>query len=170
MRNQRYPLYEHSDIASIADLLEQEAAKWPDRTAFRFRVKKGQTESRSRQEILQDTLRAACRISGILGQGKHVAIIGENTYAWLIAFFAVLSSGNVAVPVDKDRAIAAEIYPAEEFMGNEAYFRELKQKINEGRPAYKQISRISLRDQDFIRNTSKKIVRSKNIPGKEGSL
>lgn len=108
MRNQRYPLYEHSDIASIADLLEQEAAKWPDRTAFRFRVKKGQTESRSRQDVLQDTLRAACRISGILGQGKHVAIIGENTYAWLIAFFAVLSSGNVAVPVDKDLP-AAEI-------------------------------------------------------------
>ena len=49
-------------------------------------------------------------------------------------------------------------------LGDEAYFQALKQKVNQGRPAYKQVARIVLRDEDFVRNTTKKIVRYKNVP------
>ena len=37
-------------------------------------------------------------------------------------------------------------------------------KVNKGRPAYKQIAKVQLRDKEFIKNTTKKIVRYKNIP------
>ena len=37
-------------------------------------------------------------------------------------------------------------------------------KVNQGRPAYKQVAKVVLRDTEFIKNTSKKIVRYKNIP------
>ncbi|MBO6159096.1 MAG: AMP-binding protein, partial [Firmicutes bacterium] len=65
---------------------------------------------------------------------------------------------------EKDHAIVAEIFPEEEYLGNQAYFNELMNKVNEGRPAYKQIASVKLRDVEFIKNTSKKIVRYKNIP------
>ena len=45
-----------------------------------------------------------------------------------------------------------------------SYFQALMKKVNQGRPAYKQVARVVLRDQDFIRNTTKKIVRYKNVP------
>jgi long-chain acyl-CoA synthetase len=49
-------------------------------------------------------------------------------------------------------------------MGDTGYFEALMEKVNEGRPAYKQIASVKLRDTEFIKNTSKKIVRYKNIP------
>ena len=33
---------------------------------------------------------------------KHIAVIGENSYEWLVAFFAITCGGNVAVPIDKE--------------------------------------------------------------------
>ena len=49
-------------------------------------------------------------------------------------------------------------------MGNTEYFQELMARVNKGRPVYKQIAQVKLRDTEFIKNTSKKIVRYKNIP------
>ena len=102
MRNRNYPYYEHPDISSIADMLEQEAERTPDAPAFRYRLKKDRAETRTRLDVLKDAKKAAGRVSRTVGSGKHVAIIGENSYEWLVAFFAVLGSGNVAVPVDKE--------------------------------------------------------------------
>ena len=34
--------------------------------------------------------------------GAHGAILGENSYAWIVAFLALTCSGNVAVPLDKE--------------------------------------------------------------------
>jgi len=62
--------------------------------------------------------------------------------------------------------LVAEIFPEEGFMGNEEYFQKLMLKVNEGRPMSKQIAAVKLRDVEFIKNTTKKIVRSKNIPQK----
>ncbi len=35
-------------------------------------------------------------------QKSHIAIVGENSYAWLVTFFAVTCTGAVAVPIDKE--------------------------------------------------------------------
>lgn len=35
------------------------------------------------------------------GSGRHIAIIGENSPSWITAFFSIVCSGNVAVPLDK---------------------------------------------------------------------
>lgn len=34
--------------------------------------------------------------------GKHIAIVSENSYNWIVAFFAIVCGGGVAVPVDKE--------------------------------------------------------------------
>ena len=33
---------------------------------------------------------------------KHIALIGENSYNWLVTYFAVVNSNNVIVPIDKE--------------------------------------------------------------------
>ena len=64
---------------------------------------------------------------------------------------------------DQQSKIVAEIFPVEEHMGDQAYFDALMDKVNKGRPLYKQITRVKLRDVEFIKNASMKIVRHKNI-------
>lgn len=34
--------------------------------------------------------------------GKHIAIVSENSYNWIVAFFAIVCGGGVAVPIDKE--------------------------------------------------------------------
>ena len=66
---------------------------------------------------------------------------------------------------DENGKIVAEIYPDEEHRDDKDYFEKLKSKVNKGRPIYKQITRVKLRNEEFIKNASMKIIRYKNIPG-----
>lgn len=34
--------------------------------------------------------------------GKHISIVSENSYNWIVAFFAIVCGGGVAVPIDKE--------------------------------------------------------------------
>ena len=37
-------------------------------------------------------------------KNKNIAIVGENSYNWLVAFFGIVLSNNLAVIIDKDLA------------------------------------------------------------------
>lgn len=34
--------------------------------------------------------------------GKHISIVSENSYNWIVVFFAIVCGGGVAVPIDKE--------------------------------------------------------------------
>ncbi|MBO5520827.1 MAG: acyl--CoA ligase, partial [Eubacterium sp.] len=102
MKNKNYPFYEVTHITSVADMLEKKAESMPYDVAFRYRKGRDTVESKTYAEVLREVKKAASWISQNYGKGNHIAIIGENSYEWLIAFFAVLGSGNVAVPIDKE--------------------------------------------------------------------
>lgn len=34
--------------------------------------------------------------------GKHVSIVSENSYSWIVMFYAIVCGGGVAVPIDKE--------------------------------------------------------------------
>ena len=102
MKNRDYPLYEVTKPSSVMDMLKQKAEQMPDGSAFRYRKGRDQVETKTYRDVFQETGKAASWISKNYGKGNHIAVIGENSYEWLLAFFAVLGSGNVAVPIDKE--------------------------------------------------------------------
>ena len=102
MRNKNYPLYEVSRPSSISDMLRTRAEKQPDTAAFRYRKGRDEIETKTYAEILGEVKKTASWVEQTYGRGSHIAIIGENSYEWIIAFFAILTSGNVAVPIDKE--------------------------------------------------------------------
>ena len=102
-KNKDYPLYEiATKIDSISDMLEKKAKDIPDKIAFRYRKGRDEVENKTYQEVYEEVRKASSYVSEQYGKGKHIAIIGENSYEWLMAFFAVVTSGNVAVPIDKE--------------------------------------------------------------------
>lgn len=102
MKNRPYPYYEVARIRSVADMLETKARTIPDTVAFRFRKGRDGIEEKTYRDVYEEVRNVASWIRQTYGTGKHVAVIGENSYEWLIAFFSLLSSGNVAVPIDKE--------------------------------------------------------------------
>ena len=104
----------------------------------------------------------------LTGRSKNLIILsnGENiSPEELEQDIARDSAVNEVLVYDENGKIVAEIFPDEAHMGDTAYFEKLKSKVNKGRPMYKQISKVKLREEEFIKNATMKIVRYKNIPG-----
>ncbi len=102
----------------------------------------------------------------LTGRKKNLIILsnGENISPEELEMDLTRDDGVAeALVYEEDSKIVAEIFPVEEHLGDVAYFEKLKDKVNKGRPLYKQIVRIKLRDEEFIKNASMKIVRHKNI-------
>ena len=102
-QNCTYPLNDHvPSIRSIPDMLAVMAENKPDGVAFRYRKGRSEIEEKTYSDVYREVRKAASWISRNYGKGQHIAVIGENSYEWLLAFFAVLSSGNTAVVIDKE--------------------------------------------------------------------
>ena len=49
--------------------------------------------------------------------GAHIAIIGENSYEWLLAFCSIVNGGNIVVPIDNLKVVkyilktSTKVYP-----------------------------------------------------------
>ena len=109
MGNNKAPVYaDRKPAESIADMLKQKADSMPDGIAFQYSKGRGQVESKTYGDVYLEVRKAASWIEKNYGQKQHIAVIGENSYEWLLAFFAVLCSGNVAVAIDKELP-AAEV-------------------------------------------------------------
>ena len=104
----------------------------------------------------------------LTGRKKNLIILsnGENISPEELEMdFARDPAVQEVLVYDEDSKIIAEIFPDEEHMGDATYFEKLKNKVNKGRPTYKQVVRIKLREKEFIKNATMKIVRYLNIPG-----
>lgn len=95
-------------IKTVRDIIESSSQSYTNRAAFALRDTNNAERKISYGEFMRDVDALAAALYGKLGlYGRHVAVIGENSYYWCLGYFAVLSSGGVVVPLDKDN-------PAEE--------------------------------------------------------
>ena len=85
----------------IGDLKELiELRKDSNKTAFAYRVD-GKIVKKSFKDTYND-VRYLARYFNEYYKGKNIAIVGENSYAWLVCSLGVVLSGNVCVALDKD--------------------------------------------------------------------
>ena len=114
-------------FSNIREIIEYSSVRFKDRVAFKIKEKKNRVVSYDdvTYERLRDDIQALSKYFIAHGlQGKRIAVIGKNSYEWMLVFLAVLCSGGVIVPLDKglfecelndqlDRAEADAIfYPA----------------------------------------------------------
>lgn len=102
MSNKPYPLYQTNHIDTLQDLLILCKTKHAANKAFWFADRKGNITEISYAEFVRDTEKL---ISFIQSQNlikNGIGVYGENSYEWVVAYFAAVCSGNYIVPVDKD--------------------------------------------------------------------
>ncbi len=98
--NKNYEYYKHTKINNLKELLDLTSNNYQDNIAFCFyqnniKIKK------SFNDVYKDVLALRTYFSCNY-KNKHIALIGENSYIWIITFLAIILSGNVCVVMDKD--------------------------------------------------------------------
>jgi long-chain acyl-CoA synthetase len=97
-----YPIYPVSDLR---DLLFQASDRYHDRVALQSK-KDGVYLPLTYRELRERVTRLAAAFSEFgLRKGDRVAVLSPNRTEWAVSYLAAVTSGLVAVPVDKDLTI-----------------------------------------------------------------
>ncbi|MBE6883705.1 MAG: AMP-binding protein [Ruminococcaceae bacterium] len=86
------------------DMIESIPKGIENEPAISWFTRKGEEKGVSYGKLREDvrSLQAAMISKGL--QGKHIAILGENSYEWLVVYFATVCIGSVAVCVDIEQS------------------------------------------------------------------
>ncbi len=104
-RKKNYPLYETTHFRNFKEMVENVAARYPDRYAISYKKNPASKGEASHYTYAQgrDYVRALATEFISMGlENKHVAIIGEASPEWVFTYFALMSMGAVTVPIDKE--------------------------------------------------------------------
>ncbi len=92
--------YDIKDINNLFDIIKNKKEEMPNKTAFSFR-ENGEIIHKTYAEVYDEIIKLSSYFHKN-HKDKHIALIGENSYNWLIFFWAIILSGNVCVVIDKD--------------------------------------------------------------------
>ena len=99
--NKAYPYYSTPEISDLKEFIKYCGTNYGERIAFRWLEKKSEI-FKTYNEFDSDITALGEYFLHEGYKGKHIAVIGENSYNWIITYFATVNSGNVIVPIDKE--------------------------------------------------------------------
>ena len=96
-----YPLNPHPKFTNFKQFIDTNASRYAKDVAFQFQ--RSQQLTTITYQKFSDDINTLC---GYFSQrGLHrssIAVLGENSYGWILAYFAAVMSDNIVVPVDKE--------------------------------------------------------------------
>lgn len=103
----KYPFYQVETIDNLKELVNYVAEKYGDNSAFTFE-RNAEIVSISYRQFKSDVAALGTALFDLNVHNTKIAVIGENSYEWILTYVAIVNSGNVVVPLDKELP-AAEI-------------------------------------------------------------
>ena len=104
MKNKKYPLYDVPEFIDLKAFVEYCGINYADRIAFRW-LKKKKEFSKTYKEFKEDVEALGTYFISHGYNRTHIAVLGENSYEWIVTYFATVNSNNVIVPLDKEASI-----------------------------------------------------------------
>lgn len=86
--------------STIREILVQAEERFGPEDAVRYKIGKHEIETKSYSQLRRDSESFSRAVEALGQQGKHIAVIGATSYHWLAAYFGIVNSGSVAVPLD----------------------------------------------------------------------
>lgn len=103
MKNSPYPLYKIPELKDLREIIKFVADKYESEQAFRIPKKGRQGDKYRTFREFSDEIRNFGTVLLEKGlKGERIAIIGENSYKWIVSYFTVTNTGNTAVPLDRE--------------------------------------------------------------------
>ncbi len=95
-------VYDVKSIRSFREMLESVADEFSDRVAILYSGSDKKIIKKTYCE-LSDDVRAFATYLNTLGlEGKKIAVLGKNSYPWMLTYLAVTCGVGIIVPVDKE--------------------------------------------------------------------
>ena len=136
---------EMTKIRDLRDMLRKSVKTYGDQTAVSFQNSSNeQLSTRTYHELAHDVASlgtAYLELAGHKSLTDKVALISENRYEWITTYLAVVNSGRIIVPIDKeltaveisnllDRCKAKTVIFSEKVCGKIAELKKLQPGIN----------------------------------------
>lgn len=96
----RYPLNKVDYYNRFRDMIESLGEKYGDAPAISWYTRKQEEKGVSYRQLREDVRSLQAAMTGLGMFGRHIAIVGENSYEWLLTYLAANYCGNVAVCID----------------------------------------------------------------------
>ena len=87
---------------SLRMLLRESAEKYGDKVVYKYFTAPNDVAEMTYKQLYSIYKSVGTSICANNLNKTKIAIIGENRPEWMISLFAIISSGNIAVPLDKD--------------------------------------------------------------------
>ena len=95
-------LYRVRHIKDFRDMLDQSATLFANEPAFKLRNKDGSYTTINYTKYREDVRSLGTALWAKGYHGKHIALMGPNSYKWATVYFAVTCGLGVLVPIDKE--------------------------------------------------------------------
>ena len=102
MKHKNAPYNQIKDFIDLRDMIYKNAVDFSGSTAFEY--ERGGVHISVPYKKLREDIDAlgAYFLSQGMGNGKKIALVGENCYEWVITYFAALFTASVIVPLDRE--------------------------------------------------------------------
>lgn len=96
-----YPLNKVDQVSDLKELIKNCSKKYGDKIAFRYK-QKNEDFQKTYNQFYNDVVFLGTSFLNMNIKGSQIAVIGENSYEWIVTYFAAATTGNVIVPIDKE--------------------------------------------------------------------
>lgn len=90
---------------SLKDLYSKGAGLYGDKILFRYFNKEGNIDTLTYSQFKYKTDRIAAGLDALGLAGKRVALLGETSPEWFCTYLAVVTTGGVIIPLDKELVV-----------------------------------------------------------------
>ncbi len=96
------PLYDVLPLKDFREFINNCVDKYANEPAFMLKNAAGTYYTLTYTKFREDIYALATAMRSIGAHGKNVAVMGMNSYKWLLTYFATLTGSNIIVPIDKE--------------------------------------------------------------------
>lgn len=95
--------YEAPPVYELRDVLIRGNRLFSDRVAVRWRIRSQDktVQERTYKEFSRDVVAVQSCLAARLPKGSRIALVGDNSYLWMVVWLAVASGFGVIVPIDR---------------------------------------------------------------------
>lgn len=98
----RRKFYKSERLRDIQALVRRAAVLYADNTAYQEIKPQKKVIEYSFKRLEEDVNAFGTRLLEMGMKGYHIAILGENSYAWVLSYLTIVNGVGVAVPLDKE--------------------------------------------------------------------